>query len=84
MKGVVKFFNRDKNFGFVTGDDNKDYFVHGSAVEGNIRDGDAVTFEPMEGDRGLKAEGVKRDSGSSDAKPAASPAEDVTEDVDED
>ncbi|MBI2152058.1 cold-shock protein, partial [Candidatus Woesearchaeota archaeon] len=28
MEGKVKFFNRVKGFGFITGDDGKDYFVH--------------------------------------------------------
>ncbi len=60
MKGTVKFFNRMKGFGFITGEDEKDYFVHKSALpEGTtLNDNDEVTFEVVEGDRGPKAEKV--------------------------
>lgn len=59
-EGKVKFFNRAKHFGFVTSDDGKDYFVHQSGVnEGvELRDGDKVSFEVVEGDRGPKADKV--------------------------
>lgn len=61
MEGTVKFFNRIKGFGFINGDNGKDYFVHYSAVsEGKyLSEGDRVSFEGVEGDRGLKAEKVE-------------------------
>jgi len=61
LEGVVKFFNRKKRFGFITGNDGKDYFFHLSGIEkGNfIKDGDEVSFEITEGERGPKAEHVK-------------------------
>ena len=61
MEGTVKFFNRKKGFGFINGDDGKDYFVHFSGLsEGTfLRDNDKVSFEAVEGERGLKAEKVK-------------------------
>lgn len=61
VDGIVKFFNRDKHYGFITGDDGKDYFVHESGLgEGvQIRDNDRVSFDIVEGDRGPKAENVK-------------------------
>lgn len=61
MEGTVKFFNRKKGFGFIQGEDGKDYFVHFSALpEGTfLRDGDKVSFDPQEGDRGLKAQNVQ-------------------------
>ncbi len=57
MKGTVKFFNERKGFGFITADDGKDYFVHMSDLpEGTIlREGDSVSFEIEQGDRGPKA-----------------------------
>ena len=62
MEGTVKFFNTDKGFGFITGDDGNDYFVHITAIENNetLREQDAVTFEIEQGDRGLKAVKVAR------------------------
>jgi len=61
MKGEVKFFNSTKGFGFITGEDNKEYFVHESAVkQGQIDKGDAVSFDVEEGDRGPKAANVKK------------------------
>ncbi|MBI4983034.1 cold shock domain-containing protein [Candidatus Woesearchaeota archaeon] len=61
MQGTVKFFNRKKGFGFISGEDGKDYFVHftGLAKGTFIRDNDIVSFDSAEGDRGLKAENVQ-------------------------
>jgi len=61
MEGTVKWYNDMKGYGFIEGDDGNDYFVHNSAIgEGaRLHDGDAVSFDPEEGDRGKKAENVK-------------------------
>lgn len=61
-EGTVKFFNNSKSFGFISGDDGTDYFVHSSGLaEGvRIRDGDRVSFNVVEGERGPKAEGVEK------------------------
>ncbi|MFW9934900.1 MAG: cold-shock protein [Promethearchaeota archaeon] len=60
-KGTVKWFNPDRNYGFIERETGTDVFVHGSEVEGFkiLREGDKVTFEIEEGDRGLKATKVK-------------------------
>jgi CspA family cold shock protein len=61
MKGTVKFFNREKRFGFIAGEDDKEYFVHESGVtEGPIDENDEVTFDVEEGDKGPKAVNVKK------------------------
>ena len=61
MKGTVKFFNKGKGFGFIAGEDGKEYFVHQTGLkEGvNLNENDSVTFDVVEGDRGPKAENVE-------------------------
>ena len=63
MKGTVKFFNKMKGFGFIAGEDGKEYFVHQTALgEGvTLNDNDTVTFDVEEGDRGPKAVNVARE-----------------------
>ncbi len=62
MKGKVKFFNETKGFGFIAGDDSKEYFVHKSGLGAgvSIRENDSVTFDVEEGDRGPKASNVQK------------------------
>jgi len=61
-EGTVKFFNIVKHFGFIAGDDGKEYFVHISGIkEGtNLREGDKVSFKVVSGDKGPKAEEVEK------------------------
>ncbi len=61
MKGTVKFFNEQKGFGFVSGEDGNEYFVHISGLADNVRlqENDPVTFDVEEGDRGPKAVNVQ-------------------------
>ncbi len=63
MNGTVKFFNETKGFGFITGEDGKDVFVHQSALaEGEtLREGDSVTFDVEQGNKGAKAVNVKKE-----------------------
>jgi CspA family cold shock protein len=62
VNGTVKFFNRVKHFGFINGDDGKDYFVHQSGIKdgSSLNEGDKVSFDVVEGDRGPKAENVAK------------------------
>ena len=55
--GKVKFYNKEKKYGFITGDDGKDYFFHTSGVSNElyVQDGDKVEFKVVDGDRGQKA-----------------------------
>ncbi|MFC2162131.1 cold-shock protein [Candidatus Altiarchaeota archaeon] len=61
VDGSIKFFNRNKHFGFIQGDDGKDYFVHESGLAEGVRinEEDRVSFDVVDGDRGPKAENVK-------------------------
>jgi cold shock protein len=63
MKGKVKFFNQGKGFGFIISDDGKEYFVHVTGLNSGttIDEGDSVTFEVEEGDKGPKAVKVSKD-----------------------
>ena len=64
MKGTVKFFNSSKGFGFITGEDGKDYFVHQTGLKDGVTlsDNDSVTFDVAQGDRGPKAVNVEKSS----------------------
>ena len=59
MKGVVKMFNKEKGFGFIHGEDGKDYFFHYSAIvmdDFKTADkGEEVEFETEESTRGPRA-----------------------------
>ncbi|MDD4983364.1 MAG: cold shock domain-containing protein [Candidatus ainarchaeum sp.] len=61
MNGTVKFYNVKKRFGFITGEDSKDYFVHLSGVEkGNfLTENSKVEFEVENDEKGPKAVNVK-------------------------
>ena len=63
MKGKVKWFNEMKGFGFIVDEDNKEYFVHQTALkEGvSLQENDSVTFDVEEGDRGPKAVNVSKE-----------------------
>jgi len=59
--GTVKFFNETKGFGFIIEDDsNTEYFVHVTGLIDEIREGDKVQFELVEGKKGLNAVNVKQ------------------------
>jgi len=84
MKGKVKFFNVMKGFGFIAGDDGKEYFVHKTGlVPGTLlRENDTVTFNPAEGEKGPKAENVALESAAGKSTETEETAE--TEEVAED
>jgi cold shock protein len=64
QKGKVKWFNADKGFGFITGEDGKDVFVHFKSINGDgyrsLEDGQEVEYEVEETDKGLQARNVSK------------------------
>ena len=64
MTGTVKWFNSEKGYGFITTEEGTDIFVHFTAIGGEgfktLDEGQAVSFEVVEGDRGPQASNVEK------------------------
>ncbi|MCB0706445.1 MAG: cold shock domain-containing protein [Saprospiraceae bacterium] len=55
-KGIVKFFNDEKGYGFIIDIETEEsIFVHANNVDGQLREGDKVTFEVEMGPKGPNA-----------------------------
>ncbi len=63
-KGIVKWFNDQKGYGFITPESGKDVFVHYSAIQGDgfktLAEGQAVEFEITNGPKGEQAVNVTK------------------------
>jgi len=63
-RGTVKWFSDKKGYGFISQEDGKDVFVHFTSINGNgfrtLAEGQAVTFELEETERGPVAKNVNR------------------------
>ncbi len=61
QKGIVKFFNTSKGFGFIKPDDGgKDVFVHANDIGGaDLQEGTKVEFEIVDGRKGPQASNVR-------------------------
>ncbi|MEK7614687.1 MAG: cold shock domain-containing protein [Patescibacteria group bacterium] len=65
MNGTIKTLVRDRGFGFIAREgETKDLFFHSKELKGiafeELKEGDAVTFEVVEGEKGLSAVNVTR------------------------
>ena len=64
VSGTVKWFNEKKGFGFIQQDGGGDVFVHHSAINmtgfKTLAEGDRVTFEVEQGQKGPAAKNVKK------------------------
>ena len=63
MEGTVKWFNSAKGYGFIQGSDGTDYFAHFQEVQSEgyrtLKEGQAVTFEAEEGEKGPVAKSIE-------------------------
>ena len=63
QNGTVKWFNETKGYGFITPESGPDVFVHFRAIEGNgfktLDEGQKVSFEVVQGQKGMQAERVQ-------------------------
>jgi cold shock protein len=61
MKGIVKWYNFKKGFGFIKGEDDKDYFLHYSTLPKGVvvKEEDEVSFDAVNTDKGEQAQNIK-------------------------
>ncbi|WP_029172041.1 cold-shock protein [Streptococcus suis] len=64
VQGTVKWFNAEKGFGFIAQENGPDVFAHFSEIQSNgfksLEDGQKVTFEMEQGQRGLQATNITK------------------------
>lgn len=63
-KGTVKWFNNQKGYGFVVGEDTKEYFVHYSNINGDgfksLEEGQSVVFDIVSNEKGTQAVNITK------------------------
>ncbi len=61
-KGIIKWFNNEKGYGFINGNNNEDIFVHYTSIKidgyKTLSEGQEVTYQLIKTDKGLQAANV--------------------------
>ena len=74
-KGKVKWFSNVKGYGFIEQEGGQDVFVHYSSIQGDgykrLEEGEEVTFEVKDGEKGPQAADVVRQKGEKAKVPAS-------------
>lgn len=65
QNGIIKWFNTEKGYGFISGNDGNDVFIHHSQVKEkghnkDLHEGEEVMFDIIKGDKGLQAINVQK------------------------
>ena len=76
-EGTVKWFNPRKGYGFIADKEGRDIFVHYASISGEgyktLNEGDTVSFDVVEGEKGLRAENVIPKAAAPGKTPKAAP-----------
>ena len=79
-EGNVKWFNPRKGYGFIAAEDGRDVFVHYASIKGEgyrtLVEGDPVTFDVVEGEKGPRAENIVHKEVKNEPEPAQKEEED--------
>lgn len=63
-QGIVKWFNAEKGFGFISQENGPDVFAHFSAIQSDgfksLNEGEKVAFDVEQGQRGLQATNITK------------------------
>lgn len=85
LKGVVKWFNDAKGFGFIEHNTGRDVFVHYSVISQDgfktLEDGEEVEYEVKEGPKGLHAVKVSRPNAKSESMEASTVAGELSQET---
>ena len=75
VQGKVKWFSNVKGYGFIEQEGGQDVFVHYSSIQGEgyktLEEGDVVTFDVVQGEKGPQASNVFRDKKAKSEQPKA-------------
>ena len=73
VQGKVKWFSNVKGYGFIEQEGGQDVFVHYSSIQGDgyktLEEGDVVSFEVIQGEKGPQASSVVKEKKAKTEQP---------------